>query len=132
MPSRKPSRKDLLSACSDPGAGDGQDPRYDRPGPEGRPQGRKSMQLCKQVEQTVQQVLLGCGDEVLRDLEVLSATPIGGGRLLVSVKRSASAAERDSATILAHLERARGLLRSEVAGAVHRRKTPDLVFGVVA
>ena len=103
MASFEPSRKDLLSACSDIGAGDGQDPRYDRHEPAGRPQGRKSKQLCRQAQHTLQQVLLGCGDDVLRDLEVLSAIPAGGGRLLVTLAPAASAARRDGATV-GHLQ----------------------------
>jgi hypothetical protein len=54
-------------------------------------------------------------------------TPGGGGRLLVTLRPGGAGPEaaRD------HLARARGLLRSEVAAAVHRRKAPDLVFQVL-
>jgi ribosome-binding factor A len=38
----------------------------------------------------------------------------------------------DSPTVLAHLEQARGKLRSQVAQAIHRKKVPELTFAVVA
>ena len=43
---------------------------------------------------------------------------------------SSSAAARDPAVIQAHLARAQGMLRSEVARAVNRRKAPELLFQV--
>jgi ribosome-binding factor A len=33
--------------------------------------------------------------------------------------------------VRAHLQRAHGLLRNEVAAAIHRRKTPELTFHVL-
>jgi ribosome-binding factor A len=128
---RRISQKDLLAGATDVGPGDGLDPRYDRP-EAGRPLGRKTLQLCGQVMQTLSGVLAEQRDDVLRDLEVASVTPAGGGRLLVRVTPAPSAQARDRAVILERLAAAHGALRGEVAAAINRRKAPDLVFEVVA
>ena len=130
MPKRRISRKNLLSAADSLGPGDGVDPRYDRP-EGGRPLGRKTLQLCGQVMETLTGVLAEQGDAVLRDLVVRGVTPAGGGRMLVRVSLSPSAAKHDPADVMARLAAAHGALRGEVAAAVHRRKAPDLVFEVV-
>ena len=90
---------------------------------------RKMLQLCRAVERTLNAVLGECGDEVLRDLWVLGVEPWpSSARLLVSVGLNAAAEARDPVQLLASLHRAQGLLRSEVAAAVNRRKTPELLF----
>ena len=69
------------------------------------------------------------GDPVLRDLLVASVVPApNSSRLLVTVSPAPGADDLDQATVAGHLERARGWLRSEVAGAINRRKAPDLAF----
>jgi ribosome-binding factor A len=129
MPPRKISRKDIQSATDQAGPGDGLDPRYDYL-EGGRRPGRKTLQLCGQVAETLAGVLAEQADGVLRDLAVVSVTPAGGGRLLVLLAPAPSAAVRDRGVILEHLAGAHGLLRNEVAAAIHRRKAPDLVFQV--
>jgi ribosome-binding factor A len=129
MASRRISRKDLHSAAEQIGPDDGLDPRYDHLQEGQRRPGRKTLQLCSQVAQTLAGVLAEQADGVLRDLTVVCVTP-AGGRLLATVTPAASAAVRDRAVILAHLGNAHGLLRNEVARAIHRRKAPDLVFAV--
>ena len=49
-------------------------------------------------------------------------------RLLVSVRKPPDV---DAALVEGRLANARGLLRREVAAAIHRRKTPDLLFRVI-
>src|SRR5262245_56333496 len=127
---RRISRRDLLAGAESIGAGDGFDPRFDRP-ETGRPVGRKTLQLCGQVMETLSGVLAEQRDAVLRDLMVSSVTPAGGGRMLVRVTLAPSAARHDPADLLNRLGAAHGLLRSEVASAINRRKAPDLVFEVV-
>jgi ribosome-binding factor A len=131
MTFRRVSSKDLSSACESAGPEDGLDPRYDRPAEPRKVPNRKALQLCGQVADALALVLGECGDDVLRDLRVVSVKPAPTSvRLLVSVARAAGAAE-DAAQIVGRLERARGKLRSEIAAAVHRRKAPDLMFRVV-
>lgn len=114
------------------GPEDGIDPRLSRRSPPGRAIHRKTWQLCGQVKRTVAEVLASCGDEVLRNLDVLQASPAaGGGRVLVTVQPSSSAEDVEPAEIERHLGRAAGLLRTEVAALIHRRRAPDLVFEVL-
>jgi ribosome-binding factor A len=134
MTSRRISRKDLLSGCAEPGPGDGQDPRYDTcPGSQ-KVANRKARQLCGEVSRTLGSILAGeCADEVLRDLLVVSVVPApNSSRLLVTVSRGTEPPPEDAVPrILEHLERARGLLRTEMAAALHRRRVPDLTFRVL-
>jgi ribosome-binding factor A len=121
----------MLAAASDLGPEDGTDPRDWKKDWNARRPGRKALQLCRQVAEALAAAFAGCGDDVLTGLQVVSVTPApNAGRLLVTVAAAPSAAERDAAVVREHLHRATGLLRSEVAAAIHRRKTPELVFRV--
>lgn len=118
----------MLSTAAEVGPEDGTDPRrfHDRRGSHGKPPGRKAHQLCGQVHQALLVILPGLADEVLRNLTVVSVEPAPhSGRLLVTVVGPAPADATDR-----RLRLAAGLLRSEVARAVHRRKAPELVFAV--
>jgi ribosome-binding factor A len=112
------------------GPEDGVDPRTearDRPRPV---YNRRALQLCSQIAETLHSVLQGeCDDEVLRDLLVESVEPAPDStRLLVTVSLSPAAPERKPVDVLQRLHHAYGTLRSEVAAAIHRRKTPELMF----
>lgn len=72
-----------------------------------------------------------CADPLLADLAVRSVEPVGkGAKLLVVVETPLSNQEHPQ-IIEAALQRAAGLLRSAVAGEVHRKRTPNLSFRVV-
>jgi hypothetical protein len=127
MTSRKISRHDLLASCAQPGTEDGCDPRRDRREGTGKVPNRKALQLCAQVARTLAGVFAECADDVLRDLTVQSVIPApNASRLLVTVAPAHSEADLPAE----HLRRARGKLRSEVAGVINRRRMPDLVFRV--
>jgi len=132
--SRKRSRgQQLLSSAAEVGPEDGSDPRrfHDRRGQHGKPPGRKAYQLCGQVAQAVLVILPGLADEVLRDLTVVSVEPAPhSGRLQVTVAGPAPTDATGRHVVCEHLSRAAGLIRSEVASAVNRRKAPELVFQV--
>ncbi len=127
---RRISRKDLFAGCAEPGAGDGLDPRLESREAPGKVANRKALLQCGEAERTLSVVLAGeCGDDVLRNLVVASVKPAPtSARLLVTVQAAAGV---DAAAVLARLERARGLLRTELAAALHRRRAPDLTFRVV-
>jgi ribosome-binding factor A len=130
MPSRKHRNKQNVVPFT--GTEDGIDPRLKpRERKSGGPD-RKALQLCSQVARTLNGVLQGeCGDECLRDLRVDSVLPFPStARLLVTVALTSATATLDPFQVLEHLERAKGLLRGEVAAAVCRRKAPDLLFRV--
>jgi ribosome-binding factor A len=122
--------------ADDTGPDDGGDPRrsHDRRtwAEFARKPGRKALQLCGQVRDAVSGVLAGCSDAVLRELTVVAVAPAPhSGRLLVTVAVGPTADVIDRPTALAHLSRAAGLIRRELAAAVSRRKVPELVFAVV-
>lgn len=129
MSKRRISRKDLLAATDFVGPGDGLDPRLDRPEGE-RQLGRKTLQLCGQVMETLNGLLAEQADDVLRDLQVLRVSPIGGGRLLVVVALALSAATHEPDVLAERLASAQGRLRTEVASAIQRRKAPELVYQI--
>jgi len=114
-----------------PGEGDVDPRRYfsthDHPKPD-----RKARQLCAQAQETLNATLAGeCSDPVLQDLFVARVEPKGSShRLLVTIELSSTPDSATAAQALERLERARGLLRSAVAAAICRRRTPDLEFRV--
>lgn len=129
MSKRKISRRALLSSCAEPSAEDGCDPRLDRPEDSGKVPNRKALQLCAEVERTLQSVFAECGDDVLRDLVIDSVTPAPTAvRLLVTLRRTVAV---ETTVVLQHLQRAHGRLRTEATAALTRRRSPDLLFRVV-
>ena len=131
---RKPVKPRIELLCAEVGPEDGIDPRYIRREPTPNRAARKTLQLCKQVERELSLALAGdCSDPVLGDLQVLSVEPApNSARLLVTVSPSPSAAPFDPNEVTAHLARASGKLRCEIAAGIHRKKTPELVYCVLA
>jgi ribosome-binding factor A len=128
---RRFSRKQMHQSASEIGADDGIDPKefFRKPGQ--RSPGRKSLQLCSQVQQALYWVLGSeCGDESLALLEVLSVEPApDSSRLLVTLM---TPEEMTIEEALENLQLAGKAIRSEVASAIHRRKAPELVYRVIA
>lgn len=91
---------------------------------------RKTAQLCRQVHERLDLVLAGdLEDPALEGAWVLEVLPESSSSVLVQV-----VCPRDvsPANVREALERAGPYLRSEVAGAIHRKRTPHLRFLVVA
>ncbi|MGA8347740.1 MAG: ribosome-binding factor A [Isosphaeraceae bacterium] len=137
------SRKTMARLCAEPSPDDGLDPHSRSrimPGDRhlhGRPQegpDRKALQLCHQVAETLEEVLAECGDVVLQALRVLDVEPApDASRLLVTVAVDAPPeAVLDPCSVHDHLVRASGHLRSEVAGAITRKRAPVLVYRLAA
>jgi len=133
MKSRKSLRTDLLRLCAQPGPEDGLDPRDFFRKSEGKVANRKALQLCGQVARTLNCILSGeCGDDVLRDVVVTAVEPVPNTtRLLVTVSLAASGTGLEPAAVLERLHGASGMLRSEIAAVIHRKRTPELVFRVL-
>lgn len=136
MPLNKRQREQMLACCGEIQDDDGIDPRQFFRGPsrQGK-RDRKTQQLCRQVEQNLNLVLGGeFADELLQSLFVESVVPApNASQLLVTV--SAGDGEEnvaDRSLILNRLERVAGRLRAAVAEAITRKKTPRLMFQVVA
>ncbi len=129
MPLRKRSRQELRSCCLSPEPDDGVDPRRDHHGETGKVANRKARQLCAQVAETLSGVLAESGDGILRDLLVESVVPAPNAAYLLVTVRPVLVVE--VSRVLECLERSRGRLRSEIAAAINRRRTPELLFRVV-
>jgi ribosome-binding factor A len=91
---------------------------------------RKSRQLCREVERVLVETLAADLDDPLLALAmIVEVVPApDASRLAVRLRLSAP---HDAHEVRARLERAKGLLRGEVALALQRKRTPDLVFEVV-
>jgi ribosome-binding factor A len=132
MSFKKPSQQEILRSCDEAGPEDGADPKTFLRKSTRRVVNRKALQLCSQVARTLNSILAGeCGDELLRELAVESVVPApNSSRLLVTLALSETASNVDPGQVLARLERAYGLLRSEVAAAVTRKHVPELTFRI--
>jgi ribosome-binding factor A len=88
---------------------------------------RKVKQLCREVYRVLTSVLLD--DPILDEVTILDVEPApDGSRLAVQVIAPAGA---DREEIRLAFERAKGHLRDEIAAAIQRKRTPDLVFEVM-
>jgi ribosome-binding factor A len=130
MKRKHPARSDMFLSCDRIGPEDGVDPRLQSHDASNRSQGRKALQLCRQVERTLNHLLAwDTGDERLADLIVQSVVPApNASRLLVLVSAPGTIPLAD---VLAGLARHAGRLRSAVAQSIHRRRTPELAFRIV-
>ena len=134
MTRKKPTTDRLAVYRAAPDFDDGADPRefFKKPG-NGDRSGRKSHQLCAQVADTLTQIFGGeCGDEVLQSLTVLDVTPApDASQLLVQVRPLSAQVQPMPGDVSTALDRAAGWLRTEVAGAISRKRAPRLVFRYV-
>ncbi len=129
-----PSRKRLRTMCAEVHPDDGSDPRiFFRKGGDRKPGRHKAHQLAKQVGAIVDGLLAGSTtDPILTGLTIISVEPApDAATLLVTVDRSTGSDPIHPEIILAHLNRAAGWLRSEVATAITRKRAPLLVYQVV-
>jgi ribosome-binding factor A len=93
---------------------------------------RKTLQLCRQVAETLNSVLSGeCSDPLLQSLFVESVSPVGDAtQMLVTVRPLDPGMVATEVEILTRLQSAMGWLRAEVACAITRKRAPNLVFQV--
>lgn len=93
---------------------------------------RKLRQLCRQVERAVSTALGDdVADDLLLDLAVTTVLPWpNASRLLVVVEPTSPDEPIDRDAVLDHLRAVKGELREVVAGAIHRKRTPELCFEV--
>ncbi len=128
-------RERLRALCGELQDDDGVDPRdFFQPNRKRDKARRKSKQLCRQVQKTLDLVFSGeTRDELLGDLRIVSVTSSeDSSALLVTVVADVPPDCFDRAEIEARLAKMSGRLRSEVAGAITRKRTPHLVFHLLA
>lgn len=94
---------------------------------------RKTLQLCRQIADTLNYVLSGeLNDDVLRNVYVDSVQPApDASRLMVSVALIDPKDTTPADKVLHRLGLWSPRIRSEVAQSIHRRKTPELSYCVV-
>jgi ribosome-binding factor A len=90
----------------------------------------KTIQLCRQVEESVSYALAGSRSALLRDLYVVGVEPVRGAALL-RVLVAMEGSQNELTDTHEALDRAHGYLRGEVARAIHRKRVPVLHFVVV-
>jgi ribosome-binding factor A len=135
MTSKKPRKRPAPPLCAEIHEDDGVDPRaFFRAGRTGRKAGRKTLQLCSQVQNALDYLLTGDShDELLalfRVVEVRAAPD--ASQLLVIVQPAVQlAAPVDLREILDRLASVSGRLRSGVAAVITRKRAPKLLFQVV-
>lgn len=89
---------------------------------------RKALQLAAQVKEALSWVLGSSADAVLTDCQIAEVQPLPAGRILVTVF---APPDIPIAKVFERLDAASGWLRTEIAQAITRRKTPELVFHVL-
>lgn len=127
------TRQQMLMHCGELHEDDGVDPREffkEQNNPTKRD--RKALQLCRQVEETMHQILTGeIRDDDLGTLHVVSVVPApDSSRLLITLEPGGDLASFDRPLVVRKLAAATGWLRCEIAAAITRRKAPQLAFHV--
>ncbi|WP_143140560.1 ribosome-binding factor A [Nannocystis exedens] len=94
---------------------------------------RKLDQLSRQVEERLALVLVGeIDDPHVSSLTLLGVEPEpGSGNLVVVLALPAGAGGGEAQLVMRRLDALRPYLRAEIAGAIHRKRTPNLVFRLV-
>ena len=130
--SRKTPDEILLRYCGQIGEDDNVDPR-DFSKQRHSKLDRKAFQLCKQVMRTLSQVLSELADPDLHNLMVVSVEPTPDVRQLQVIVQAPPDDSSVEARQRAHekLNAVRSKLRQEIAGAINRRKTPEIRFAVI-
>jgi len=130
---RRP-RADLRALCGEIREDDGVDPRdFFKAGKPRRKQDHKAEQLCRQVAETLDQVLAGeTGDDLLRLLHVVSVRPApDASRFAVFVSADCPLTDAEQQQTQARLQAWAGRLRTLVTAAITRRRAPLLSFVLV-
>ncbi len=137
MPTRKRSHAALRELCARPQEEDGIDPReWSKPTKDEsraeKARRRKDLQLCKQARMAIDAALACATDERLRALRVCCVEPAPDARRL-RVQLGAPAWVLDTHQKHTHeqLQLARGYLRGEIAAAISRKKTPQLMLVLI-
>lgn len=90
---------------------------------------RKERQLCRQVQEAVSDALAALRDDVLQGVWVMGVEPAPDASRLAVVVQVRPGTPPELAA--ARLEKVAGYVRSEVAGAITRKRAPTLAFQVL-
>ncbi len=114
--------------CGELAPDDGFDPRFDRRTRHRKTDLRKTRQLCRQVAITLEVAMAASHSPILRDLQLLTVTPAPNASHLQVVVAITSDQSLTDSQVMTELALYAGSLRSEVADAIQRRRTPELSF----
>ena len=130
MTSKKQWLKDATALCAEIRPEDGIDPGKVVHKSIHSNKHRKTYQVCKQAERTLNLVLAGESVEVLlRELSICAVEPNpDSSRLLVIVEPISTVVSLDKHDVLQALQRAEGRLRSAIATTINRKRVPQLTF----
>jgi len=133
MTTRKRSEDALRALCAHVHEDDGVDPRHDKDEDRKKADPRKDRQLCKQVLRALNDALQAeARSSMLRELTVVRVEPAPDiARLRVEIEASPEGAAVGARQLMEQLDRSRGFLRTQVAGAISRKRVPTLVFVIV-
>ncbi|MEM7411041.1 MAG: ribosome-binding factor A [Myxococcota bacterium] len=94
----------------------------------------KCLPLCAQARRALEHAIgVECRDERLNQLHVMDVWPDPTTRRLrVWVVAPEPLAPEERENVIARLRAARGFLRVQLALAIHRKRTPELVFELLA
>lgn len=130
----KREREEMLAHCGEIHTDDGVDPRdFFRKSSGPKKADHKAHQLCRQVAETLDQILSGeLGDDELMGLRVVQVVPApDASRLLVTLAADNLRSAEERERVKSKLAACSGRLRREVAAAITRRKAPSLAFQIV-
>jgi ribosome-binding factor A len=114
--------------CDELRPGDGQDPRFDKDEFSRKSVvNRKALQLCAQVKDTLNMAFSQMADATLRELYVQDVVPAPDSTQLLATVIT----DKDVSKVSEQIAKAHGLLRSEVASGINRKRVPQLKFNVV-
>ena len=87
----------------------------------------RTLMLCAQARRALEHAIAEeCRDEAFEGLVVVDVIPAPSVRRLRVLLRGEAGANPER--VLRRLAAAKGFLRSQVAGAIHRKRTPELCF----
>lgn len=132
MPKKRPLRSNIKKFTGAIGPEDGIDPRdLARSGRKPSARGRKTLQLCNQIFETLEQVFAEQQNELLQGLHVVSVVPAPDDtNVLVTVSPGPGISLEEAASLIDHLQAAGKDLRQEVAAAITRRKVPAISWRI--
>lgn len=132
MKSRKQWLKEVASLCAEIGPEDGVDPRQVFHRAAKKQSHRKTYQVCKQAEKTLNLIMASESVEpLLRELVVRAVEPApDSSHLLVIVEVNLTT--QSEPEVQEALERASGQLRSAIAMDINRKRAPQISFRLIA
>ncbi len=88
----------------------------------------RTASLCAQIQRALETALASMADDRLAGLVVEAVVPDGRVSRMLILLRGVAGSEASSEDIHAALAGAEGRLRSDVAAAIHRKRTPHLHY----